>query len=131
MKYLKRRFGKESRSIKAIQYTGQPRDEIEAFVGEPLEWKLLDPPLPVIRNYVYKKTALINDYIVEGTTGWYVCSPADFEADYTIAETPEFEKLRHEALKALQCLYVAVPEDVARDVNAKVTAYIHALESDA
>ena len=41
-----------------------------------------------------------------------------------------FEALRSEAEKALRCLHVAVPEEVARDVAAKVQALVHALEAD-
>jgi hypothetical protein len=41
---------------------------------------------------------------------------------------PELEKLKEEANKALTCLYIAVSESVARDVNEKVRAYIQALE---
>lgn len=36
--------------------------------------------------------------------------------------------LKNECDKALHCLFIAVPEDVARDVNRKVQAYIKALE---
>lgn len=39
------------------------------------------------------------------------------------------QQLRDEALKALYCLYIAVPEDVAKDVNTKVKTYIASLES--
>jgi hypothetical protein len=36
---------------------------------------------------------------------------------------------RAECLKALHCLYIAVPEDVARDINNKVGNYIFQLEA--
>lgn len=36
--------------------------------------------------------------------------------------------LKEEADKALRCLYIAVESEVAADVNAKIRAYIAALE---
>lgn len=44
-------------------------------------------------------------------------------------ETHPSTKLRNDALKALDCLFIAVPEDVATDVNQKVKTYISHLEA--
>ena len=41
----------------------------------------------------------------------------------------DMNKLKNEAVRALNALYIAVEEDVARDVNEKVKAYILELES--
>ena len=38
-------------------------------------------------------------------------------------------EIKNEAYQALDALYIAVEEDVARDVNVKVRAYIKELES--
>jgi ribosomal protein S27AE len=46
-------------------------------------------------------------------------------------KSAELENLKSEAVKALQCLYLAVPQDIADDVNDKVKAYMTALESHA
>ena len=36
--------------------------------------------------------------------------------------------MKEEMLHALQCLYISVPEDVAKDVNTKVMNYVKQLE---
>jgi len=41
---------------------------------------------------------------------------------------PPAPALRDNCFKALKCLYIAVEESVADDVNAKVKAYIESLE---
>lgn len=40
----------------------------------------------------------------------------------------DLNTLRKECFKALNCLYIAVEEHVAHDVNVKVKAYIRELE---
>lgn len=42
--------------------------------------------------------------------------------------TTELTKLRAECGNALHCLYIAVEQSVAEDVNEKVWSYIWALE---
>mgnify|MGYP001585404946 CR=1 FL=1 len=39
-------------------------------------------------------------------------------------------QVREEAVKALMCLYLAVNEDVARDVDNKITAYVEVLAGE-
>ena len=42
----------------------------------------------------------------------------------------ELEKLGADAKKSLLCLFIAVPEEVAQDVNNRVNAYISALQKE-
>ena len=42
----------------------------------------------------------------------------------------EMERKRVEAYKALECIFVAVQDSVARDLNFKVRAYINAIAQE-
>jgi hypothetical protein len=40
------------------------------------------------------------------------------------------EEMKKEMIRALQALYIAVPEDVAKDLNQKVMSYVIQLENN-
>ena len=42
----------------------------------------------------------------------------------------DLSNLKNECNKALKCLYIAVDEQIAQDVNIKVKRYIEALEQE-
>ena len=49
----------------------------------------------------------------------------------SIPSTVLLDSARRDCFKALKCLYIAVENSIADDVNAKVKAYITLLESNA
>ena len=83
--------------IEAIQWTGHNLEEIKQFVGESLEYDILDTAWEVGkgRQHIYMKIRTlegdmyvsIGDYIIKGLRGeFYPCKPDVFEKKYEVIE---------------------------------------------
>ncbi len=83
--------------IEAIQWTGHNLEEIKQFVGESLEYDILDTAWEVGkgRPHIYMKIRTlegdmyvsIGDYIIKGLRGeFYPCKPDVFEKKYEVIE---------------------------------------------
>ena len=81
--------------IEAIQWTGLNLEEIKQFVGESLEYDILDTAWEVGkgRPHIYIKirtlegdmNASVGDYIIKGLRGeFYPCKPDVFEKKYEV-----------------------------------------------
>lgn len=83
--------------IEAIQWTGYNLEEIKQFVGESLEYNILDTAWevgkgrPYIYLRIYTLEGIMNasegDYIIKGLRGeFYPCKPDVFEKKYEVVE---------------------------------------------
>ena len=83
--------------IEAIQWTGHNLEEIKQFVGESLEYDILDTAWEVGkgRPHIYMKIRTLEgdmyvsmgDYIIKGLRGeFYPCKPDVFEKKYEVIE---------------------------------------------
>lgn len=81
--------------IEAIQWTGLNLEEIKQFVGESLEYNILDTAWEVgkSRPHIYMKIhtlegdmyASVGDYIIKGLRGeFYPCKPDVFKKKYEV-----------------------------------------------
>ena len=81
--------------IEAIQWTGLNLEEIKQFVGESLEYDILDTawevgkgrPYILMRIHTLEGTmnASVGDYIIKGLRGeFYPCKPDVFEKKYEV-----------------------------------------------
>ncbi len=79
--------------IEAIQWNGTNLDEIKAFVGDSLEYEILDAAYkvgkaaPVVAMTIHTlegdHRASVGDYIIKGVHGeFYPCKPDIFEMTY-------------------------------------------------
>lgn len=91
------RYIKKPVEIEAIQWTGLNLEEIKSFVGESLQYEIIDTAWQVGKGaphvYMVIKTlegdmcVSVGDYIIKGVKGeFYPCKPDIFEQTYEALE---------------------------------------------
>lgn len=91
------KYRKKSVVIEAVQWTGLNLEEIKSFVGESLQYDIIDtawevgkaPPHVnmIIKTLEGNHTCTKGDYIIKGIHGeFYPCKPDIFEESYELVE---------------------------------------------
>ena len=86
------KYRKKPVVIEAIQWTGLNLEEIKSFVGESLQYDIIDTAVPphvdmVIKTLEGNHVCTKGDFIIKGVHGeFYPCKPDIFEKTYELVE---------------------------------------------
>ena len=82
-----KRYRRKSREVEAVQFTGEPSDEIEVWLGDAFESWLPSRSMLAIRSGGVEKYAYVGNWIIKGYDGGvHVFTETWFEAEYEPVE---------------------------------------------